>query len=136
MAGFIADGAVIEELLHSEQGPVLRDIAERAQRVQEAAKTFIPLGAGPGPHLRDAVVKRFGQDEQGPYVAVIAGPDGTVPYALPLDQGADPHDIFPHKPGGVLAFYWAKAGKVVFLRHVHHPGSPGLQYMERALQSA
>lgn len=44
--------------------------------------------------------------------------------ASTTDKGARPHPIRPRRAGGVLVFDWPKAGGVVFLRHVNHPGNP------------
>jgi hypothetical protein len=43
--------------------------------------------------------------------------------AATTDKGARPHPIRPRRAGGLLVFNWPKAGGVVHLRGVNHPGN-------------
>ena len=72
--------------------------------------------------LRGSIRKRGGTVDQGQRMrAQIEAP---VIQAATTDKGARPHVIRPRRRGGVLAFNWPKAGGVVVLRHVNHPGNP------------
>lgn len=50
-----------------------------------------------------------------------------------IDQGTPPHEI-QGRP--LLVFYWPKAGRVVFLRRVQHPGYGGSRFVDRTLRDA
>lgn len=64
--------------------------------------------------------------------------EGTVsseaPHSLYVTQGTTPHRIFPSTPGGRLVFFWARAGRVVGLPHVRHPGTMANDFLNRALE--
>jgi hypothetical protein len=69
-----------------------------------------------------------------------ANPTGRVTgYAYFHHEGAGPHPI-PRAGttarGGYLRFYWLKAGGVVVLRRVRHPGNPAQEYLTKALRIA
>jgi len=56
-------------------------------------------------------------------------------------RGTRPHKrgrrtILPRKPGGKLAFYWAKKGKSVIVSSVQHPGTLSNLFHERAYKEA
>lgn len=67
------------------------------------------------------------------YTVRIVAP---VIQAATTDKGARPHRIVPRSPGGLLVFYWPKAGGTVFLRSVNHPGNAAMNWWEPALRSA
>ncbi len=54
-------------------------------------------------------------------------------YTLP--PGTRPHIILP-KYASHLVFYWAKLGKVMYLKRVNHPGYKGDNWDEKAYQAA
>lgn len=56
--------------------------------------------------------------------------------AATTDKGARPHVITPRRAGGLLVFHWPKAGRVVHLRRVRHPGNPPDPWWEAALRKA
>src|SRR5688572_20831562 len=109
-ARVVIDGAKIQELLSSPQGPVLRYLSDVGQKVQDRARDRIRdrLGAWSS-QLAASVVKRFERDGRGAYVSV--GSDQTKTRPHPIDGNP------------LLVFFWPKAGRVVFLPHVNHPGS-------------
>ena len=55
--------------------------------------------------------------------------------ARTTDQGSPPHIIRPKRAGGLLVFYFPKAGRTVFLRHVNHPGNRAKPWWERSLRA-
>lgn len=50
--------------------------------------------------------------------------------AASLEKGSVAHEIAGNP---YLAFYWAKLGRNVVFRRVHHPGYPGKSYMQSSL---
>jgi hypothetical protein len=72
----------------------------------------------------------------------VSGTERTVTVIAPViqaattDKGARAHRIVPRRAGGVLVFHWPKAGGVVFLRHVNHPGNPPRPWWEAVLRDA
>jgi len=53
-----------------------------------------------------------------------------------VTQGTRSHPIFPRKPGGKLAFWWARKRKSVILSSVQHPGTIANAFQERAYEKA
>lgn len=56
-------------------------------------------------------------------------------------RGTRPHKrgrrtILPRKPGGKLAFYWARKGKSIIVSSVQHPGTLPNLFHERAYKEA
>jgi hypothetical protein len=66
------------------------------------------------------------------YGRVIAG----ASYAHIVNGGARRHHIRPRPPKTLLKFYWRKAGRVVRLPFVNHPGFKGTKFMTRAGETA
>lgn len=124
---FVADGAQIAALLRSEQGHVMRGLAVRAQRVQERARQLVGVRTGT---LKSSIVKRFAQDPAGPsiQIGVFSGP--ALAYARFHHEGTAPHPI---EGNPLLVFFWPKVGRVVFFRHVNHPGTKPNRYLTDAL---
>lgn len=67
-----------------------------------------------------------------------ANPLGIVmvdhPAASYVMNGTKPHDIYPRKSNGVLRF--TAGGRIVFTRHVSHPGTQPNPFLWRALLAA
>jgi hypothetical protein len=131
------------ELLGSEHGPVMRNMAIRATNVQRLAKTYVGYSkiSFTGEHLRDEIVKRFVQTDRGPGIAIgVFGKDAQR--ALYHEQGTQPHIIRP-RDKKALAFIWSKAANFaqarvlgagyVVLKLVHHPGTRATNFLRRAL---
>ena len=84
---------------------------------------FVPFDKG---ELRGSI--------RGDPVVLISGTRSTfrvrapVIQAVTTDRGARPHVIRPRRAGGVLVFNWPKAGGVVHLRKVNHPGNPPMPW--------
>lgn len=80
---------------------------------------------------------------RGSYSRFTTGVSFHVIQAATTDKGARPHVIRPHR-APALVFYWPKAGRVVHLRKVNHPGNkpqrwfaPGLRrWWPRDLRAA
>lgn len=52
---------------------------------------------------------------------------------MALHEGAKPHIIRPRRQGGMLRFYWARAGRVVYFRQVRHPGIGGTPFLTSSM---
>ena len=71
---------------------------------------------------------------RGRWVYELEGRVIAVPeHALWVHEGTRPHAIVPRTPGGLLVFYWPKAGKTVFMKKVNHPGMMPNPFLARAL---
>lgn len=76
-----------------------------------------------GRRLVNAIRSRPGPIRGDRIVSYVEAP---VIQAATTDKGARPHVIRPRRRGGLLVFYWPKAGGVVAFRKVNHPGNaPG-----------
>lgn len=124
---FVLDGAEVQHLLVGETGPVVRYLMARGLIVQEAAKRQVGVDTG---DLRDSIVKRFAMEGGQPavWVGVPTGSRASG-YALLHHEGTAPHEIWPKKPGGVLAFTPRGSDTVVFASMVHHPGTKPNRYL-------
>ena len=56
-----------------------------------------------------------------------------VGYALFQEQGTRRHSIRPRNPNGWMKFFWPKAGRVVFFKHVNHPGHKATHWANRGM---
>lgn len=130
------DSAALAATLRGPDGPVLKDLIRRGERVKDRAKQLVGVHQPvPGERrtrrpgtLRDSIVKRVMSDSQGFYVAVIA----TDEIALWHHEGTRPHVI---NGNPFLVFYWPKVGKVVYLRRVNHPGTRPNRFLVDALDA-
>lgn len=121
-------------------GPVVRDLMVRGEHVKAEAKRLvgvytpqpgIPRDRAPGT-LRESIVKRL-DSEAGLPVVFVGSND---PIALLHHEGTRPHEIRPKRPEGRLVFYSRKAGRIVVVRRVDHPGTRPNKYLANALPAA
>lgn len=130
---FRVDPRALADVLRGPQGPVVRHLAVRVERVRQAARTQVgysrDIGFSPGiqsqqrrGHLRDTILTRQLVDGKGDLVWIV-GTDH--PIARMHHEGTRPHRI---EGNPILAFFWPKAagganqGRM-FLRYVNHPGT-------------
>lgn len=72
----------------------------------------------------------------------VAGTQRTTTVEAPIiqaattDKGARGHRIQPRSGGGLLVFDWPKAGGVVYLRSVNHPGNPARPWWNAVITAA
>jgi hypothetical protein len=127
--------AALAELLRGPSGPVYRMQLENGELVKREAQRLCPVGTvppggsrarAPGT-LRDSIVKRIREDSQGPVVEV----GSSDPVALWVHEGTQPHII---NGNPLLVFFWAKAGRVVALPRVNHPGTQPNRFLLQALE--
>jgi hypothetical protein len=130
-------------------GPVGRHIDSIADRTVNLGRGFIgkkyagvSSRSGSGRLARSLrVVHRFAPNRD---VEAHAGANPTgriVGYAIFHHEGTGVHGgrgVYPIVPrrASRLRFYWVKAGGVVYLKRVRHPGSPAQEYLTKALRIA
>lgn len=59
----------------------------------------------------------------------------AIDYAEYVIRGTRPHEIYPHAPSGVLAFYGAD-GMLHYAKHVSHPGTQPNPFNVKGWESA
>jgi hypothetical protein len=125
-----------ERLLHSEHGPVGRDLARKGERVAAEQRRTAPVspdgshGRPPG-YMRDHISSELHRDSVGLYVDIgtdARTPDGH-PYPLDVELGARPHVIESH---GDYPLRNPKTGQV-FGRRVNHPGNDPQPFLRPSL---
>lgn len=120
----IIDGAAVQRLFNSPQGPVVRELEYIGSAVQVGARARIRPSQvrSEGLSLRDSIVKRL-VPSTWPTMRLIA----QKSYAYFLHEGTEPHDIAP-RAARALRFYSQRVGGFVFARIVHHPGTKPNRY--------
>jgi len=76
----VFDESALNDLFDSPSGPVGKDLARRAIKVERAAKRLAPVDTG---RLRSSVTHELGSDEQG----LVARIGTNVDYAPHLEYG-------------------------------------------------
>lgn len=66
----------------------------------------------------------------GPEVRIVSGTD----HAVFLHEGTPPHEIRP-RGANKMVFFWRKAGRVVFMDRVRHPGTRSQPFLVNALRA-
>lgn len=133
------DPVKLAEFMRSPNGPVIRDLIERGERVKIEAQRLVGVYEPPDDYsashrerrpgtLRDSIVKRVADVDGQP--AVIVGSDDSI--ALWHHEGTQPHTITP-KRASALVFFWPKVGHVVRLLSVNHPGTKPNRFLTNAL---
>ena len=120
--------ANLTRLLSGPDGPVARDLARRAGRVESAAK----LTATGAPRVqtgryRASINWRLGRDTRGLFAEI----GSRVPYAYFLEFGTPPHEI---RPRFKKALSWR--GALHPVKRVRHPGTRAYLVLTRALRAA
>lgn len=121
----IIDGAAIQRMFNSPQGPVVRELEKVGTAIQAGAHDMIRPSQvrSSGLSLRDMIVKRL-VPGTWPVMRLVA----MKPYAYFVHEGTQPHEIRPRR-AAALRFYSQRAGGFVFARVVHHPGTKPLRYL-------
>lgn len=120
----VVDGAAVQRMFNSPQGPVVRELEYVTSAIQVGARARIRPSQvrSDGLSLRDSMVKRF-LIGGWPTMRLIA----QKSYAIFVHEGTPPHEIRP-KAARALRFYSQRAGGFVFARIVHHPGTKPNRY--------
>jgi hypothetical protein len=127
---FTPNAEGIAVLLHRPEGPVMRRMAVDAEKVRQEAIRLAPRSKGRGGGtLRSHIVKRLGVFNSRD--CYFVGVPDSVPYAIYVSRGTAPHVIYGNP---LLAFFWAKTGRTMFLRKVNHPGTKPNPYLQNALK--
>jgi hypothetical protein len=129
----------VNELLRGETGPVVRYLFVAGEIVRQEAKRLVGYSQPDpvprrkprsGPHLRDTIVKRLVSTSSGPTMQV--GSESKV--ALWHHEGTQAHTIVPRRAAR-LVFYSPRAGRVIFAKIVHHPGTKPNRFLTNALRA-
>lgn len=132
--GVIMNPVGLAALLRGADGPVYRHVIEKAELVKREAMRTAPVSTpqpgarrsrAPGT-LRDSIVKRV--VTSGSSFSVQVGT--SDPVGLWVHEGTPAHLI---QGNPLLVFYWPKAGKVVALRRVNHPGTRPHRWLVESL---
>jgi hypothetical protein len=135
----VMDPSQVARLMSDPNQPVMRDMIRQGTRVKREAQRLVgvykPPPAGPRRArkpgtLRDSIVMRVVQDGDG--AAVIVGSEDPV--ALIHHEGTIPHRIVA-KNAPLLVFWSGRAGRVVKVRAVNHPGTKPNRYLVNALRA-
>jgi hypothetical protein len=123
----------IDALLHSEAGPVGRDLVRRAVLVEESARQIIgeTFYVRTGSLIR-SVRSEVGQDTDGLRARVYCDPD-VAPHAAYLEYGTRPHAIDPVNAPILVSRVDNPTPLAGPTMHVEHPGNPAFGFLREAL---
>jgi hypothetical protein len=110
---------------------LMRDLTAQVDSNLGALKSRknLQIKGGPQGVMIESASQLIGRAEMG----WIGDPRAAmVPQVL--ESGAKPH-IIAAVNAKALSFFWAQMGGQVFFKQVHHPGFPGIHYMENAFKS-
>lgn len=124
MAGIRIDWAAVERMLHSPTGMVGRDLQRRAGAVAAEARRTAP-GSMPS-RITGPDVGRRGTDLSA---SITSNHHATIW----VTQGTRPHQI---RPVRARALRFTVGGRIVFAKHVNHPGNRAADFMNKALHKA
>lgn len=114
------DPAAVASMLRSPGGPVGRELARTAAKVQYTAKALAPKGMRPG------ITAEMSQTPSGPEVRVVS----THPATLFVINGTKPHQIRPRR---AKALRFSVGGATVYALVVNHPGTKPNDFLGKAL---
>lgn len=128
--GHQPDAVAIARVFGDPDGPVGQDLDARSRRVLAAARRGVGVQSGT---LLATLRRERGTGDRGPFVDVVGGRRGLTDYHGFHLRGTPPHTIRPRRR---KALRFLAGGRVVFATRVHHPGTPGNPYLQRALKAA
>lgn len=123
MARWEPDRAQIQ-LTASRSG--LRLVSPAVRGTVNLAKARVPRDTGRTANGIGSSIRNGANEVRGRVVS-------RARHSMALHEGAKPHKIRPRRPGGRLKFYWARAGRVVYLASVNHPGIGGTPFLTSAM---
>jgi hypothetical protein len=121
----VIDPVLFKAFMDEPGGPVMRHMMVVGERVKKAWLDSMPekgKDGWPRSFFAKKIVKRIKMTEHGPSVEVGTNTTKTEPH--PIDGNP------------LLVFDWPKAGGVVYLRHVNHPGSDFTEYLNKTGKAA
>lgn len=130
MTRIVWNEAELLRLARDPNGPIGRDLRRRAINVESAAKQN--ASGRPGPNvdtgrLRSSITWEIREVPTG----LVARIGTNVEYARFVEEGTEPHDIYPRTK---QALFWPGADHPVAV--VHHPGGQAYPYLAPALEAA
>lgn len=125
MAILRIDWRAVDHMLNSPTGMVGRDCQQRADRTAARARQFAPGS------MSERIAPPVVQGGPGGPSADITVRHPAVGYVI---NGTPPHPIRPRPPKRALRF--TIGGRVVFARHVNHPGTKPNDFLNKALPAA
>lgn len=137
---FVVDGPAVRRYIAEGNGDLVRWMLQQGELVKQQAQRNVgvyvlppagPARSRPPGTLRDSIVKRFHTTSDG--VVVQVGSEDPV--ALIHHEGTEPHVIEPRRPDGVLVFWSDRAGAVIAVRRVNHPGTQPNRFLTDALSA-
>lgn len=133
----VVDGDKVRRYFTEAGGDVVRFMLQQGELVKQEAQRLVgvyqPPPAGPQRArrpgtLRDSIVKRFQVTSDG--VVVTVGSED--PIALIHHEGTEPHTITARN-APMLVFWSERAGAVISVRQVQHPGTQPNRFLTEAL---
>ena len=138
---FVVDPQAWHREFRSWQGVVGRDMIKRTTKGVVLARKTAPspttrprnrtgINYSTG-RLQTSIIAgrgRWGRELEGRVFAM-------APYAKFVHEGTIRHTIKPKSPFGVLRFFWHKAGRVVYMKRVTHPGTRRTPFLSEHLRT-
>lgn len=133
----VIDGAVMADMLRSPGGIVMRDLTDRATRVQLAAQSQAKSTTKGSGRLAAGITKRPARIGLNPLIMVGCW---NIPYAIYVHEGTKPH-IIRARNAKALAFKWAAnpsthPSGLSFFASVNHPGTKPNRFLSDNLHLA
>lgn len=119
------DAEAVTAYVRSKDGPIMQDIDRRAVRVQTVMRAYVRVRTG---YLLSTIRKQRSYVRGS--VTVIAG-SKKIDYTAYENYGTRPHEIAARNKKYLR--YVTKGGQIVFAQRVHHPGTQGSHFIDRAM---
>lgn len=119
------DAKSVQDYVRSKNGPIMANIDQRATRVQTVMRAYVRVRTG---YLLSTIRKQRSYVKGS--VTVVAG-SKKIDYTAYENYGTRPHDITP-RTKQYLRFVTGD-GQIVFAKRVHHPGTEGSFFIDRAM---
>ena len=125
MTHLTIDAQAVTDYVRSKNGPIMADIDRRATRVQTVMRAYVRVRTG---YLLSTIRKQRSYVKGS--VTVVAG-SKKIDYTAYENYGTRAHTIVPRNKQ-YLRFVGSN-GVVVFAKQVHHPGTQGSFFIDRAM---
>lgn len=119
------DSKAVTDYVRSKNGPIMANIDRRATRVQTVMRAYVRVRTG---YLLSTIRKQRSYVKGT--VTVVAG-SKKIDYTAYENYGTRPH-IIAARNKEYLRFV-TKGGRIVFTKRVHHPGTEGSYFIDRAM---
>jgi len=125
MTHLTIDSEAVTAYVRATNGPIMRDLDRRADRVQRVMRAYVRVRTG---YLLSTIRKQ--RSPKNGLVRVIAG-SRKISYTAYENYGTRPHSITARNKK-YLRFV-TRDGRVVFAKKVYHPGTRGSFFIDRAM---